>query len=54
MRIDRKETMLLLGLGIGLLYLNNNNHDINRDGTKDDNDRGLLLLAGAVILMYVL
>jgi len=54
MRIDRKEMTMLALFGVGLLYLRNNNHDINRDGNKDNDDKALMLLAGAALVFFVL
>jgi len=52
--ITRKETTMLALLGLGLLYLRNNNHDVNRDGNTDDMDKGLLILLGAAAVFYLM
>jgi hypothetical protein len=54
MKINSKESMALVALGIGLLVLRDNNYDINRDGTKDDMDKGLILLVGALAFFYLM
>lgn len=46
--------MAIVALGLGLLVLRDNNYDINMDGTKDNTDKGLMLLLGAVVLFYFL
>ena len=50
--INRKETTMLGILALGLLYLRNNNHDVNMDGNTDDMDKGLILLLGAAAVFY--
>ena len=52
MAISKKESGLLLLLGIGLLYLKNNNHDVTRNGTTDENDKGVLIFLGALAALY--
>jgi hypothetical protein len=51
MKIYKKETTMLIALGLGLLYLRSNNHDVNKSGTADEDDKGLIILAGAIALM---
>jgi len=41
-------------LGVGLLVLRDRNWDINNDGSKDDNDKGLILLLGAAVVFFVM
>lgn len=56
MNIDKKETRMLLLLGLGLLLLKTYEvGDIDRDGTANTNtDKGLVLLAGAALAFFVL
>jgi hypothetical protein len=53
MKIDKKETTMLVLLGVGLLVLKNNNWDANMDGTKDQSDKGLILFLGALAFAFL-
>jgi len=37
---------MLVLLGIGLLYLKDNNHDVTMNDVTDDNDKGVLIFLG--------
>lgn len=52
MKIDKKETTMLIALGLGLLYLRSNNHDANMNGVTDEDDKGLIIFLGALALMF--
>jgi hypothetical protein len=54
MKIDKKETTLLIALGLGLLYLKNNNHDISMNDVTDENDKGLIIFVGALALFFLM
>ena len=53
MKITTKETVAIVALGLGLLYLRDNNHDVNRDGVKDNMDKAYILLAGAAVFFFL-
>ena len=54
MKISKKETTMLALLGVGLLILRDRNYDINRDGTKDEMDKGLIILLGAGVVFFLM
>ena len=54
MKIDKKETTLLIALGLGLLYLKNNNHDISMNEVTDENDKGIIIFIGALALFFLM
>lgn len=45
---------MLALLGLGLIVLRNRNWDINGDGSKDDNDKRIILLLGATVVFFVM
>ena len=46
MAITQNETAMLVLLGIGLLYLKGNNHDVTMNDVTDENDKGVLIFLG--------
>lgn len=54
MAISRKEMTMLALFGVGLLVLRDRNWDINNDGSKNDTDKGLILLLGAGVVFFLM
>ncbi len=54
MKITGKEIMILGALGVGLFALRDRNYDINRDGNKDEKDKGLIIFLGALAVLYLI
>jgi len=54
MKISKKEMTMLALLGVGLLVLKDRNWDVNMDGTKNETDKGWIILLGAAAVFFVM